>query len=88
MQAVKNAILSTYPTTSIKGDGQVVVVRFADGMIFEILPAFENLSIWGWDGTYKYPDSNMGGNWMSTNPIAEQNAMRKKKRWEERLSNG
>ena len=78
LQAVKNAILSTYPTTSIKGDGQVVVVRFADGMIFEILPAFENLSIWGWDGTYKYPDSNMGGNWMSTNPIAEQNAMRKK----------
>ena len=78
LQTVKNAILSTYPTTKIKGDGQVVVVSFTDGIIFEILPAFENQSILGWDGTYKYPDSNMGGNWMSTNPIAEQNAMRRK----------
>lgn len=79
LQAVKDAIIDTYPNTSVKGDGQVVVVNFSDGMKFEILPAFQNLSIWGtWDGTYKYPDTHMGGNWMTTNPIAEQDAMDEK----------
>lgn len=78
LQAVKNAVLTTYPNTNIKGDGQVVVVKFSDGMRFEILPAFRNNSIWGWDGTYKYPDTHMGGNWMTTNPKAEQEAMKEK----------
>ena len=79
LQAVKDAIIDTYPNTNVKGDGQVVVVNFSDGMKFEILPAFQNLSVWGtWDGTYRYPDTHMGGNWMTTNPIAEQNAMDEK----------
>lgn len=78
LQAVKNAILDTYPNTKIKGDGQVVVIRFSDGMKFEILPAFRNNTIWGWDGTYKYPDTHMGGNWMTTNPKAEQEAIKEK----------
>ena len=34
LQAVKNAILDTYPNTDIKGDGQVVVVSFVDCMKF------------------------------------------------------
>lgn len=78
LQSVKNTILETYPKTDIRGDGQVVVVKFFDGMKFEILPAFKNNTIWGWDGTYKYPDSHMGGNWMSTNPKAEQEAIKEK----------
>ena len=78
LQSVKNAILDTYPRTDIRGDGQVVVIKFSDGMKFEILPAFKNNTIWGWDGTYKYPDSHMGGNWMSTNPKAEQDAIKEK----------
>ena len=79
LQAVKDAILVTYPNTDVKGDGQVVVVKFTDGMKFEILPAFRNTGLYsGWDGTYKYPDSHMGGNWMTTNPIAEQEAMEQK----------
>ena len=79
LQAVKDAILDTYPNTDIKGDGQVVVVNFSDDMKFEILPAFQNLNIWGaWDGTYKYPDTHMGGNWMTTNPKAEQDAIDEK----------
>lgn len=78
LQSVKNALLLTYPNTNIKGDGQVVVVKFSDGMKFEILPAFKNNTIWGWDGTYKYPDTHMGGNWMTTNPKAEQEAMKEK----------
>lgn len=77
LQAVKDAILETYPKTNIKGDGQVVVVKFSDGMIFEILPAFQHVDIYTGlgDGTYLYPDSHMGGNWMTTNPKAEQEAM-------------
>ena len=79
LQAVKNAISNTYPNTSIHGDGQVVVVKFSDGMRFEILPAFQHMVGYGyykhWDGTYIYPNSNMGGNWLSTNPKAEQDAM-------------
>lgn len=78
LQSVKKAILETYPKTDIRGDGQVVVIKFSDGMKFEILPAFKNNTILGWDGTYKYPDSHMGGNWMSTNPKAEQDAIKEK----------
>ena len=78
LQSVKDAILESYPKTDIKGDGQVVVINFNDGIRFEVLPAFEN-KIWGLgNGTYKYPDTHMGGNWMTTNPKAEQSAMREK----------
>lgn len=73
LQAVRSAILTTYPRSDIRADGQVVKINFSDGIRFEILPAFRN-----WDGTYKYPDTNMGGNWRSTNPKAEQVAMKEK----------
>ena len=77
LQAVKKAIQDTYSRTDIRGDGQVVVVTFSDGMKFEVLPAFQRINSWGqWDGTYIYPNSNMGGNWLSTNPKAEQEAMK------------
>lgn len=78
LQSVKNALLLTYPKTNIKGDGQVVVISFYDGMKFELLPAFRNNTTFGWDGTYKYPDTHMGGNWMTTNPKAEQEAIKEK----------
>lgn len=83
LQAVKKAIQDTYSRTNVKGDGQVVVVSFSDGMVFEVLPAFRHLNYLGvWDGTYVYPDSNMGGNWLSTNPKKEQDAMATKNRYE------
>ena len=77
LQDVKDAILDTYPRTEVKGDGQVVVVNFSDDMRFEIVPAFIQI---GWLGypVYKYPDTHMGGRWLSTNPFAEQEAMREK----------
>lgn len=79
LQTGKDAIASHYATTSMSGDGQVVVINFSDGMRFEILPAFKHTDYWGsWDGTYIYPDTHMGGNWLSTNPKAEQEAMSKK----------
>lgn len=88
LQAVKDAILAAYPKTDIRGDGQVVVINFSDGMKFEILPAFQHLNPFTalWDGTYVYPDSHMGGNWMTTNPKVEQDAMGIKNSYDE--SNG
>lgn len=80
LQTVKSAIKSHYYNTDIRADGQVVKVSFSDGIKFEILPAFKNF-----DGTYKYPDTNMGGNWLSTNPKAEQSALKYKDNISNRL---
>jgi predicted nucleotidyltransferase len=79
LQALKIALQSPYPRSNIRADGQVVRIDFSDGMQFEVLPAFRNTNWYGdWDGTYSYPDSNMGGNWLSTNPRTEQSSMRDK----------
>ncbi len=79
LQAVKRAILEIYPRSDIRADGQVIKIAFSDGMRFEILPAFRKESYYGeWDGSYIYPDTNMGGNWRSTNPKKEQDAMKLK----------
>lgn len=73
LQTVKKAILTTYPKSNVRGDGQVVVIDFSDGIRFEVLPAFRQIDWTGkWNGQYTYPDSNMGGNWLTTNPKAEQ----------------
>lgn len=78
LQAVRRTILSSYPRSDVRADGQVVKIEFKDGISFEILPAFENRNYYyGYSSatTYTYPDANMGGNWKSTNPKAEQEAM-------------
>lgn len=66
LQAVRNSIRTTYPNTEVGGDGQVVVVQFADGMCFEVVPGFRNN-----DNSFTYPDSNAGGSWKITNPLPE-----------------
>lgn len=78
LQAVKSAVSETYSTTDVKGDGQVVVVRFSDGMKFELLPAFKRVDSWGSFVSYDYPDTHMGGRWLATDPKAEQEAMKEK----------
>lgn len=78
LQAVKSAVSETYSTTDVKGDGQVVVVSFSDGMKFELLPAFERVDSWGSFVSYDYPDTHMGGRWLATDPKAEQEAMKEK----------
>ncbi len=75
LQVVKQAVLQSYPRSDVHGDGQVVVIIFSDGIIFEILPAIPKHSIYP-QKTYSYPDTHMGGRWLSTNPKAEQEAMR------------
>ena len=78
LQAVKSAVASHYVTTDMSGDGQVVVIKFSDGMRFEILPAFSNRLSTIPNQLYIYPTTNMGGNWLSTNPLAEQKAIKDK----------
>lgn len=71
LQEVRRAIAQTYPQTFLKGDGQVVVVNFSDGICFEIVPCFEND-----DGSFTYPDSNSGGHWRVSNPRPEIESIR------------
>lgn len=70
LQEVKGVLQKTYSTSFVKGDGQVIGVQFADGIAFEVVPAFINK-----DGSYTYPDSNDGGSWRVTNPREEIAAM-------------
>jgi len=72
LQEVKNSISKTYPTTALKGDGQIIQVRFSDGINFEVLPAFINK-----DGkTFTFADSNNGGSWKTTDPRSEIDAIK------------
>jgi len=66
LQVVRNAIRKVYKNTDIRGDGQVVVVKFKDHVEFEVCPVFRQ-----GDGRYKYPDSNNGGTWRKCNPDSE-----------------
>lgn len=78
LQAVRSALLASYPRTDIRADGQVVKVLFSDGMKMEVLPAFPRYTIWGTRDGYIYPDTNGGGRWLSTYPKVEQQAMSEK----------
>jgi len=63
---VKNSIRKTYTVSDMAGDGQVVVIRFDDGVRFEVLPAFVNVG-----GGYTFADSNNGGSWRTCKPKQE-----------------
>jgi Second Messenger Oligonucleotide or Dinucleotide Synthetase domain len=71
LQAVKKSLQKTYLTTDIGGDGQVVTIKFTDGIKFEVIPAFLKT-----DGSFYYPDSNSGGTWKTTNPTPEINIIK------------
>lgn len=71
LQAVKTSIEKTYSTTSIRADGQVIIVPFTDGISFEVVPAFINKN-----DSYTFPDANNGGSWRTTNPRPEIQAIR------------
>lgn len=70
LQKVKNSIARTYSTTKLRGDGQVVVVSFSDGVTFEVVPVFNA----GSDYVYTYPDTHQGGSWPTMNPRLEMSA--------------
>ena len=64
LQDIKNKLKTRYPTTSIRGDGPVVVINFNSYKI-ELIPAF----ILG-DGYY-LPHTRNGGSWERTEPKKE-----------------
>lgn len=66
LQKVKNSLQRTYPTTRLRGDGQVVVVEFSDKTKFEVVPVFNEGC-----GTFSYPDTHKGGSWPEMRPKAE-----------------
>ena len=66
LQDLRSSLLRTYPSSDIKGDGQVTDIYFSDGMKFEIVPGIEMA-----DDTFRYPDSNGGGSWKVTDPRPE-----------------
>ena len=70
LQTVRNALLETYPSSSIRADGQVVALSFTDGMIFEIIPVFEQD-----DKSFIYPDTNNGGSWKISHTRLEIDAI-------------
>lgn len=72
LQAVRDSIKNTYSTTHVRGDGQVVVLNFNDGIRYEIVPVFINKD----NESFTYPDTNNGGAWKITKPRAEINQIR------------
>jgi hypothetical protein len=70
---VRLSIQKTYPTASLRADGQVIQIAFTDGLTFEIVPAFNNTN-----ESFTFPDANNGGSWKTTNPRPEIAAMRKR----------
>ncbi len=80
LQAVKTSIEKTYKSY-MKADGQVIVISFDDGIVFELVPAFINK-----DDSYTFPDSNNGGSWRKTNPKPEINEIKiKNNEWNKNL---
>ena len=65
LQEVKAVLRETYPSTNIRGDGQVVVVPFNTFRI-EVVPAFPLES-----GGYLICDTNDGGRYKRVDPSAE-----------------
>lgn len=72
LQAVRTSIERTYSKTSIKADGQVILVPFTDGITFEVVPAFLNED----KTSYTFPNANDDGSWKTTNPRPEIAAIR------------
>lgn len=70
LQAIRLSLKERYPKTEIKGDGQVVVIRFGTYVV-EVLPAFLDADA---DG-YRFPDANDGGSWKVCKPIKEMDAV-------------
>lgn len=78
LQSIRKSIQKVYPRSDIRADGQIVKINFHDGIKFEILPVFQNSSVWNSSQDYTHPNTNNGGNWETTNPKSEQEAMKMK----------
>jgi hypothetical protein len=66
LQEVKNVLKERYPKSTLRGDGQVIVIEFASYTV-ELVPGFKQT-----DNRFKYPDTHGGGTWKYTDPLSEQ----------------
>lgn len=71
LNEIRDTLKEKYPSTNIKGDGQVVVITFTKYKI-ELVPGFKQD-----DNSYKYPDTHDGGSWKITKPTLEINESKK-----------
>lgn len=71
LQEVKNKIQKYYPNTTMKADGQVVIVPFASSFSVEIAPAFSK----AYNNGYQICDTNAGGRWKDVDPLGEKSAL-------------
>jgi len=69
LQDVKEAILNRYPSTDVRVDRLVVTVTYSDFYV-EVQPVFEQD-----DGSFYYPDTKDDGNWRTTKPREEMEAV-------------
>ncbi len=67
LQEVKRVLQAQYSSTRMRADGQVVVVPFLSYSI-EVVPGFKLTG-----GDYWICDTNSGGSYKKTDPVAEQN---------------
>jgi hypothetical protein len=65
LQELRDVIRGTYPPTDIRGDGQVVVIRFNTYQV-EVAPAFHREG-----GGYLVCDTNYGGSYKHVDPDTE-----------------
>lgn len=71
LQEVKSKLLASYPTTSIKGDGPVVLAGFTSYNV-EIVPAFVYNND---EHSYYVCDTKSGGSYKKTMPLYEVDAV-------------
>jgi hypothetical protein len=69
LQEVRGVLASTFSSTKVRGDGQIVSVPFGTFAV-EVLPAFEVPGL-----GYRHADSNAQGSWRYTNPKQEMLAL-------------
>jgi len=65
LQDIKKTLSELASRTIVRGDGQVVVLEFSDYEV-ELCPFFKKN-----DDSYIYPNSNNGGKWQTSKPVAE-----------------
>ncbi len=77
LQEVKRRIQKYYPSTDIKADGQVIIIRFSGSFSVEIAPCFE---VGSYSQKYRLADTNAGGKWREVDPVGESSSLTKSNR--------
>lgn len=66
LQEVKNVVKTSYPSTKLRADGQVVSLDLTKKGTIELIPVFRRS-----DDKFDFPNTKSGGSWEITNPLPE-----------------